>query len=47
MFDRHLSAENKNDAPKCVDEPVSGRGHWVFRGFQTGTCLGPVASCYS
>src|SRR5205807_9361052 len=45
MFERHMPAKYKDDGPKYVEEPGTGRGHWEFQGFETGTMgLGAVAS---
>jgi predicted TIM-barrel fold metal-dependent hydrolase len=45
MFERHIPAEYRDDAPTYVHDTVTGHGHWVFQGLETGMSgLGAVAS---
>ena len=45
MFERHIPAKYRDDAPTYVHDTVTGNGHWVFQGLETGMSgLGAVAS---
>ena len=45
MFERHIPAKYRSDAPTYVHDAATGHGHWVFQGFETGMAgLGAVAS---
>jgi predicted TIM-barrel fold metal-dependent hydrolase len=45
MFDRHMPAKYKDQAPRYVQDPTTGAGHWEFQGLETGMSgLGAVAS---
>ena len=45
MFERHIPAKYRADAPTYVHDAATGHGHWVFQGFETGMAgLGAVAS---
>ena len=45
MFDNHMPDKFKDQAPRYVREPKTGRGYWEFQGQETGMSgLGAVAS---
>jgi predicted TIM-barrel fold metal-dependent hydrolase len=45
MFDRHMPAKYKDQAPIYVDDDATGEGHWEYQGQVTGMSgLGAVAS---
>ena len=45
MFDNHMPAKYKDQAPRYVNDPATGRGYWEFQGQETGLSgLGAVAS---
>ena len=45
MFDNHMPEKYKDQAPRYVNDPATGRGYWEFQGQETGLSgLGAVAS---
>ena len=45
MFDRHMPAKYRDQAPRYLHDQTTGKGYWEFQGQQTGMSgLGAVAS---
>ena len=45
MFDRHMPAKYRDQAPRYLHDQETGKGYWEFQGQQTGMSgLGAVAS---
>jgi hypothetical protein len=45
MSDRHMPEKYRDQAPKFIHDPATGKGFWEFQGQQTGMSgLGAVAS---